>query len=85
MPTSDRVPENSAAFIETEYLKAAHRVLGCSDLQSLKIGSLKPSGSGPNWEVLGLFPKLRYHPLSAIELIVPLGQKHTLKRGKGRK
>jgi hypothetical protein len=43
----DRVPENNAAFIETECLKAAPWALGCSELQSLKTDPLKPSGSGP--------------------------------------
>jgi hypothetical protein len=82
----DKIPEKNAAFIEAECLKAARRALGCSDLRSVKIGPLKPSGSGPNWEVLGFSPKLPAIAHSqAIELIAPLRQKYALKRGEGKK
>ena len=47
----DVMPEKDAAFIEAECLKVARRALGCSHLQSVRIGPLKPTGSAPNWEV----------------------------------
>ena len=34
------------------------RQLGCSDVRVVRIGRTKPSGSGPNWEVLGFTPDL---------------------------
>ena len=54
----DMMPEKDAAFIEAECLKVARRALGCSHLQSVRIGPLKSTGSAPNWEVYGFTPTL---------------------------
>ena len=54
----EKMPEKSREFIEAECLKVARQEQGCSDLQRVRIGRLKPSGSAPNWEVLGFSPDL---------------------------
>jgi hypothetical protein len=38
----EKMPEKTAKFIEAECLKAARREQGCSELQSVRIGPLKP-------------------------------------------
>ena len=50
------MPEKNSDFLEEECLKVARRQLGCGHLKAVRIGPLKPSGSGPNWEVLGFTP-----------------------------
>jgi len=54
----EKMPEKSWQFIEAECLKVARLAQGCSDLRAVRIGRTKPSGSGPNWEVLGFSPEL---------------------------
>jgi hypothetical protein len=80
----DQMPEKDAAFIQAECLKAARRALGCSDLQAVRIGPLKPKGSGPNWEVYGFFPTLpAMLDAEARKAIAPIRQTYALKlRGK---
>jgi hypothetical protein len=77
----EKIPEKSREFIEMECLKVARGVLGCSHLQAVRIGSLRPAGSGPNWEVFGFSPKLP--PLAhdeAVKAIAPLQQRYALMR-----
>jgi hypothetical protein len=52
------MPEKSRGFIEAECLKVARLQVGCKGLRAVRIGRTKPSGSGPNWEVLGFKPEL---------------------------
>jgi hypothetical protein len=76
----EKMPEKDAAFIEAECLKAARGAIGCSHLERVKIGPLKPAGSGPNWEVHGFTPELP--PIAEAEAhgrIAPLRQKFALK------
>jgi hypothetical protein len=54
----EKMPERDATFLEAESLKVARRQLGCHDLREVRIGPLKPPGSGRNWEVLGFKPDL---------------------------
>jgi len=54
----EQMPEKTKDFLEDECLKVARRQLGCKDLKAVRIGSLRPRGSGPNWEVLGFTPDL---------------------------
>jgi hypothetical protein len=54
----DQMPEKSSKFLEAECLKVARRQIGCSHLKAVRIGPLRPTGSGPNWEVLGFTPNL---------------------------
>jgi len=75
----EKAPEKTAMFIEGECLKVAGRAQGCSELTAVRVGPLKPEGSGPNWEVLGFTPDLP--PLaasSAHEAIAPLRQRYAL-------
>ena len=76
-----KMPEKSREEIEIECLTAARLALGCSHLQGVRIGPLKPQGSGPNWEVFGFSPRLPAiaHD-EALEMIAPLRQKYSLKR-----
>jgi hypothetical protein len=77
----EKMPEMSRAFIEAECLKVASREQGCSDLQRVTIGHLRPSGSGPNWEVLGFSPALPELAFDyAMRAIDRLRQKYALKR-----
>jgi hypothetical protein len=80
----EQMPERDAAFIEAECLKAVRQAWGCKDTGHVKIGPIKPAGSGPNWEVLGVDPPLP--PMArdiALELIAPLRQRYALKRRAG--
>ena len=52
------MPEKSSDFLEDACLEVARRQPGCSELKAVRIGPLKPRGSGPNWEVLGFTPDL---------------------------
>jgi hypothetical protein len=52
------MPEKARDFLEAECLRVARLQLGCKHLQAVRIGRTKPSGSGPNWEVLGFKPEL---------------------------
>ena len=54
----EKMLEKDAGFLENECLKVARRQLGCHDLRAVRIGPLKPPGSGRNWEVLGFKPDL---------------------------
>jgi hypothetical protein len=54
----EQMPEKTKDFLEAECLKVARRQLGCRDLKAVRIVSLRPRGSGPNWEVLGFTPDL---------------------------
>jgi hypothetical protein len=64
-----------------ECLKVARRALGCSDLSGVRIGPLKPAGSGPNWEVFGFSPELpKLAHDEALKAIAPLRQTYALKR-----
>ena len=54
----DQMPEKNSEFLEDACLKVARRQLGCKELKAVRIGPLKPTGSGPNWEVLGFTPDL---------------------------
>jgi hypothetical protein len=74
------MPEKDAAFIEAECLKVARHALGCSHLQGVRIGPLKPKGSGPNWEVYEFSPTLP--PMADAEArktIAPIQQRYALK------
>jgi hypothetical protein len=93
----ERMPEKSMEFIEAAYqeqserrapecLKAARRAPGCSDLRSVRIGRIKPCGSGPNWEVLGFTPDLpEIAHNQALEAIAYLRQKYALPEKKERR
>ena len=73
------MPERSQEFIEAECLKFARHGLGCRDLESVRIGRIRPSGSGPNWEVLGFKPELDTKATAeAMGKIAPLRQKFAL-------
>lgn len=37
-------------------LELVVRALGCRDVTKVTVVKLKPSGSGPNWELAGLTP-----------------------------
>jgi hypothetical protein len=50
-------PEKAADFLEAECLKMARRRLNCENLEAVKIGPTRPSGSGPNWELLAFKPE----------------------------
>jgi len=52
------LPEKTADFLEAECLKMARRRLHCEHLEAVKIGPTRPSGSGPNWELLAFKPEL---------------------------
>ena len=76
----EKMPEESREFIESECLNAALGALGCSNLIGVRVGSLRPRGSAPNWEVLGFSPQLP--PIAydeALKAIAPLRQKYALK------
>jgi hypothetical protein len=76
-----KTPEKSAKEIEIECLRVARLAVGCSHLEGVRIGPLKPKGSGPNWEVFGFSPKLpAIAHTEALEVIAPLRQKYSLKR-----
>jgi hypothetical protein len=77
----ETMPEKSRDFIEAECLKVARRQLGYHDLQKVFIARTKPSGSGPNWEVLGFTPELppRAHD-AAMTVIAALRQKYALEQ-----
>jgi hypothetical protein len=51
-------PERTADFLEAECLKMARRRLHCGHLEVVKIGPMRPIGSGPNWELLAFKPEL---------------------------
>jgi hypothetical protein len=75
----EQIPEKSEDFIEAECLKVARRGLGCSHLETVHIGRIEPSGSGPNWEVLAFEPELP--PVAraeAMEKIAPMRQRFAL-------
>jgi len=55
---SELMPKKGWDFLEQEALRRARNQLGCCHLKAVKIGPLKPMGSGPNWEVLGFTPDL---------------------------
>jgi hypothetical protein len=77
----EKMTEMSRAFIEAECLKVARREQGCADLQRVTIGPLRPSGSGPNWEVLGFSPPLPELAFDyAMRAIDRVRQKYALKR-----
>jgi hypothetical protein len=42
--------EKSEAYLESLCLAACRRRPGCTHLQRVVIGRIKPLGSGPNWE-----------------------------------
>jgi hypothetical protein len=50
--------EKSWQFIEAKCLQACRLQLGCRHLLRVVIGPTKPSGGGPNWEVLAFEPEL---------------------------
>jgi hypothetical protein len=76
-----KMPAKSREFIEAECLKVARHEQGCSDLQRVTIGPLKPSGSGPNWEVLGFSPPLPELAFDyAMRAIDRVRQKYALER-----
>jgi hypothetical protein len=58
--------------LEDECLKVARRQAGCTELKAVRIGSLRPSGSGPNWEVLGFTPDLP--PIAKVEAMRAIGR-----------
>jgi hypothetical protein len=75
----EKMPEKNREFIEAECLKVARVQQGCSDLGAVRIGRTRPSGSGPNWEVLGFSPELP--PLAqsyALDAIDRLRQRYAL-------
>jgi hypothetical protein len=52
----EQMPEKMWDWLGAESLRIARLQLGCGELTSVRIGPLKPQGSGPNWEVLGFKP-----------------------------
>jgi hypothetical protein len=52
------MPKKSREFIEADCLRVTRLQAGCHDVRRVRIGRIKPSGSGPNWEVLGFDPDL---------------------------
>jgi hypothetical protein len=76
-----KIPEKSREEIEIECLRVARLAVGCSHLQRVRIGPLKPKGGAPNWEVFGFSPQLpALAQIEALEVIAPLRQKFSLKR-----
>ena len=76
-----KMPEKSREEIEIECLRVARLAVGCSHLQGVRIGPLRPKGSGPNWEVFGFSPQLpAIVQTEALEVIAPLRQKYSLRR-----
>jgi hypothetical protein len=76
-----KMPEKRREEIEIECLRMARRAVGCSHLRGVRIGPLKPNGSGPNWEVFGFSPQLpAVAQIEALEMIAPLRQQYALKR-----
>ena len=71
MPT--HLPEKTAYFLEAECLQMARRRLHCEHLEAVKIGPTRPTGSGPNWELLAFKPELDerayYNAMRAINLL----------------
>lgn len=65
--------EKSKAFLELLCLAACRRRPGCTHLQRVVIGRIKPLGGGPNWEVLAFKPELpsfaRGEALKAVNLV----------------
>ena len=53
-----KMPEKTREWLQAEALKRCRRRLGCGHLEAVFVGSTKPSGSGPNWEVLAFKPEL---------------------------
>ena len=52
------MPEKTVEWLQDEALRRCRTRLGCSDLQTVRIGPTKPEGSGPNWELLAFIPEL---------------------------
>ena len=50
--------KRSTEFIELVCLSLARIQPGCGDLLVVRIGPLKPTEGGPNWEVLRFAPDL---------------------------
>ncbi len=63
-------PEKSRAWLEAETLRRCKRRPGCGHLEAVRIGRIKPSGSGPNWELLAFTPEL--DPVARAEAMVEL-------------
>jgi hypothetical protein len=63
------MPEKSAAWLEAECLRRCRLLALGRNLEAVKIERLKPSGSGPNWQVAGFKPELHgvaYHEAMAV-------------------
>jgi hypothetical protein len=52
------MPKKSREFIEAGCLRVTRLQAGCHDVRRVRIGRIKPRGSGPNWEVFGFDPDL---------------------------
>ena len=69
----EMMPEKSWDFLERESLRVARGQLGCGHLKAVRIGPLKPLGTGPNWEVLGFTPDLpegaKNNAMNAIDVL----------------
>ena len=77
--------QKTAEEIEIECLRVARLAVGCSHLQGVRIGPLKPKDSGPNWEVFGFSPQLpAVAQIEALEMIGPVRQQYASKRRSNR-
>jgi hypothetical protein len=80
------MPEKSWQFIEAKCLQICRLQLGCRHLMRVVIAPIKPSGSGPNWEILAFEPELP--PIAHAEAVRAanlLRGKYALAPGKNRK
>jgi hypothetical protein len=58
MSSYGQMPEKSAAWLEAECLERCLRLPPCRHLEAVKIEPMKPTGSGPNWQVAAFKPEL---------------------------
>ena len=59
MARDDRLmPEKSAAWLEAECLRRCRLLTLSRDLEAVKIERIKPTGSGPDWQVAAFKPEL---------------------------